>query len=92
MKSQHYDSKVKMKRLYTLNFFEQCLILLQRTLQGLESWSMFPHILLDVKPQFRVLDMCAAPGYIASQVAEAMNSEPLQSQSKSIVLIDIIYI
>ena len=54
---------------------------LQRTLQGLETWSMFPHILLDVKPQHRVLDMCAAPGYIASQVAEIMNSEPLQSQS-----------
>lgn len=43
---------------------------------------MFPPTILDVKPQHVVLDMCAAPGYIASQVSEMMNSEPLQAQCK----------
>ncbi|XP_053402468.1 RNA cytosine-C(5)-methyltransferase NSUN2-like [Mercenaria mercenaria] len=61
----------------------------QRTLQGLETWSMFPPTLLDVKPQHVVLDMCAAPGYIASQVCEMMNSEPLQSHTGLLILNDL---
>lgn len=61
----------------------------QNTLQGLETWSMFPPTLLEVKPQHVVLDLCAAPGYIASQVSEMMNSEPLQAHSGLLILNDL---
>ncbi|KAL4234564.1 hypothetical protein ACF0H5_006205 [Mactra antiquata] len=62
---------------------------MQNTMQRLETWSMFPPTLLDIKPQHVVLDMCAAPGFMASQILEMMNAEPLQSQNGVLVLNDL---
>lgn len=62
---------------------------MQNTLQRVETWSLFPPLILDVKPQHLVLDMCASPGFLASQVCEMMNAEPLQANAGMLVLNDL---
>ena len=39
-----------------------------------EAVSMIPPLLLDVKPQHRVLDMCAAPGSKTFQLLEMLRA------------------
>ena len=39
-----------------------------------ETVSMIPPLVLDVKPQHKVLDMCAAPGSKTGQLIEAMHA------------------
>jgi len=39
-----------------------------------EAVSMIPALLLDVKPDHRVLDMCAAPGSKTSQIIESLGT------------------
>lgn len=41
-----------------------------------EAVSMIPPLLLDVKPEHRVLDMCAAPGSKTAQLIESLHAEP----------------
>lgn len=41
-----------------------------------EAVSMIPPIVLDVKPEHKVLDMCAAPGSKTAQLIESLHSIP----------------
>lgn len=40
-----------------------------------ETVSMIPPLVLDVKPEHKVLDMCAAPGSKTAQLIEAIHTE-----------------
>ncbi|KDO17269.1 hypothetical protein SPRG_21894, partial [Saprolegnia parasitica CBS 223.65] len=44
-----------------------------------EAVSMIPTLLLDVHPEHRVLDMCAAPGSKTSQILETLLQDPAQT-------------
>jgi multisite-specific tRNA:(cytosine-C5)-methyltransferase len=41
-----------------------------------EAVSMLPPLFLDVRPEHRVLDMCAAPGQKTAQLIEAVGASP----------------
>ncbi len=51
--------------------------------QGLQS--MLPVLVLDPRPQQRVLDLCAAPGSKTSQIAMHMNNQGLLKANEPIV-------
>ena len=51
-----------------------------------EAVSMIPPLLLDVEPNDKVLDMCAAPGSKTSQLLELMHLKAKPSQPTGMVL------
>ena len=65
-------SKKALKRTPALEAFHKYIVAQTETgyLTRQEAVSMIPPLFLDVKPQHRVLDMCAAPGSKTSQLLE----------------------
>ena len=54
----------------------KCIAFLQFTVQQIEVWSMLPPRMLRIQPHHEVLDLCASPGFMASQITEIMYSNP----------------
>lgn len=44
-----------------------------------EAVSMIPPLILDVEPEHKVLDMCAAPGSKTSQLLESLHAQEQQT-------------
>lgn len=58
-------------RLLSINY-------MQGNISRQEAVSMIPPLLLDVKPNHWVLDMCAAPGSKTAQIIEAIHANDAQ--------------
>lgn len=54
-----------------------------------EAVSMIPPVVLDVKPEDKVLDMCAAPGSKTAQLIEALHSGKEEIPSGFVVANDV---
>lgn len=51
-----------------------------------ESVSMIPPLLLDVKSDSKVFDMCAAPGSKTAQLIEMLHGDDLEKIPSSVVV------
>ncbi|XP_052817003.1 RNA cytosine-C(5)-methyltransferase NSUN2-like [Mya arenaria] len=61
----------------------------EHKVQMVETWSMVPAALMDIQPHHVVLDMCAAPGFLASQLALNLHRDPLQAQAGLLIMNDL---